>query len=189
MPFAATCRWYASRVQLSRDGLVGDKARYPELKNCRTQGLSSRVRDPLHCEVIVGSTMFRRELAEARKQPPYGAAMPPTGTGTCYTPSVQLVRKTTLGSEGRRHKLSNDGEQDEGGSPRPAYWLTHLVSRSYGPRFSCVPVPLSYHGRNLVRGSVSDRAKCTESLRCHSHWLTFHCPRTSSKTTQSFRSY
>jgi hypothetical protein len=44
--------------------------------------------------------------------------MPPTGTGTCYTPSVQLVRKTTLGSEGRRHKLSNDGEQDEGAAVR-----------------------------------------------------------------------
>jgi hypothetical protein len=58
VPFAARCRWYPSRVQLSRDGLARDKARCPDFKNCRAQGFSSHVRDPLQCKVIVGSTMF-----------------------------------------------------------------------------------------------------------------------------------
>ena len=40
--------------------------------------------------------------------------MPPTANGARYSPSVQLIRETTLGSEARRHKLSNDGEQDKG---------------------------------------------------------------------------
>ena len=118
MPFAAPCRWYLSCVQLAYDGLVGDKAHLPKIVNCWPECLSSQVRGPLPCKVIVGSTMFRRELTQARKQPPYRAAMPPTGAGTCYAPSVQLIRKTTLGSEARRHKLSNGGEQDKGAGVR-----------------------------------------------------------------------
>ena len=113
MPFAAGCRWYPSLVQLAGDGTDGDKARLPKIINRWPECLSSKVRDSLHCEAIVGSAMFRRELAQARKQPPYAAAMPPTGAGTCYAPSVQLIRETTLGSEARRHKLSNGGEQDK----------------------------------------------------------------------------
>ena len=113
MPFAAPCRWYPSRVQLSRDGLARDKARFSKPTNCRAIGLSSHVRGPLHCKVIVGSTMCRRELAQARKQPPYAAAMPPAAEGTCYPPSIQLIRKTKIGSEARCHKFSNGGEQSK----------------------------------------------------------------------------
>jgi hypothetical protein len=114
VPFAAPCRWYPSRVQLSRDGVAGDKARFSKPANCRAIGLSSHVRDPLQCKVIVGSTMCRGELAQTRKQPSYGDTMPPTAPGTCYPPSIQLIRKSKIGSETRCHKFSNGGKQSKG---------------------------------------------------------------------------
>jgi hypothetical protein len=94
VPFAAQCGCYLARVQLPRDGLVGDKAHLPKIVNCWPECLSSQVRGPLPCKGIVSSTMFRRELTQARKHPPYRAAMPPTGAGTCYAPSVQLIRRS-----------------------------------------------------------------------------------------------
>jgi hypothetical protein len=112
VPFAAACSWYPSRVQLSRDGVAGDKARFSKLSNCRAIGRSSHVRDPLQCKVI-GSTMCRRELAQTRKQPSYGDTMPPTAPGTCYLPSIQLIRKSKIGSEARCHKFSNGGKQSK----------------------------------------------------------------------------
>jgi hypothetical protein len=118
VPFAAPCCRYPLIAQLSRDGLDRDEARFSKIVNRWPECLSSQVRNSLHCKAIVGSTMFGRELAEARKQPPYAAAMPPAAAGTCYAPSVQLIRKTTFGSEGRRHELSNGGEQDKGARVR-----------------------------------------------------------------------
>jgi len=56
VPFAASCCWYPSSVQLSRDGVAGDKARFSKPTNCRAIGLRSHVRDPPQCKVI-GSTM------------------------------------------------------------------------------------------------------------------------------------
>ena len=112
MPFAAPCRWYPSHVQLSRDGVAGDKARFSKPTNCRAIGLSSHVRDPLQCKVI-GSTMCRRELAQTRKQPSYGDTMSPTAPGTCYPPSIQLIRKSKIESEARCHKFSNGGKQSK----------------------------------------------------------------------------
>jgi hypothetical protein len=47
VPFAASCRWYPSLVQLAPDGLDGDKAGFPKFTNCRARGLGSHVRDPL----------------------------------------------------------------------------------------------------------------------------------------------
>ena len=56
---------------------------------------------------------MRRELAEARKQPPHGAAMPPAAAGTCYPLAVQLICKTTIGSETGCDKLSNGRQQSK----------------------------------------------------------------------------
>ena len=53
VPFAATCRWYLSPVQLASDGQAGDKARFPKFTNCRAHGVSPRVRDPPDCQSIV----------------------------------------------------------------------------------------------------------------------------------------
>ena len=53
------------------------------------------------------------ELVQARKQPPYATAMPPTAECTCYASSIQLVGKTEIGSAAR-HKFANDWEQSNG---------------------------------------------------------------------------
>src|SRR5882762_7381496 len=53
VPFAATYRWYLSPVQLASDDPAGDKARFPKFTNCRTKGLSSRVRGLLDCQSII----------------------------------------------------------------------------------------------------------------------------------------
>jgi hypothetical protein len=113
MPFAAPWGRYSLLVQLSRGGLGGDKACFSKPTNCRAIGLSLNVCHPLECKVIVGSAMFRRELEQARKQPPYAAAMPPTTEGACYPSSVQLIRKAKSGSA-RCHKFSNGREQSKG---------------------------------------------------------------------------
>src|SRR6266851_4625458 len=114
MPFAAPCRWYLSLVQLARDGLDGDKARFPKFTNCRAKGLSSHVRDALARQSIVDPVLSRRELAQARKHPRYGGAMPPTANGAWYPPSVQFIRQRALGNEACRHKLPNGREQSKG---------------------------------------------------------------------------
>ena len=40
--------------------------------------------------------------------------MPPAAQGTCYPSSIQLIRKTEIGSEARCHKFSNGREQSKG---------------------------------------------------------------------------
>jgi hypothetical protein len=67
VPFAAPWRWNPALGQLSRNGLDGDKARLSKVTNCRAKSLSSQVRHTLQYKAIVGSTMFRRKLAQARK--------------------------------------------------------------------------------------------------------------------------
>jgi hypothetical protein len=118
MPFRAPRGWYPSLVQLSRDGIDGDKASFPKLSDYRGQRLSSHFRDRLEFEVAVSSTMCRCESAQAREHPPYGAAMPPAVAGTRQPSSIQLIRKTEIGSKARCHKLSNGGEQDKGAGVR-----------------------------------------------------------------------
>ena len=114
MPFRALRGWYPSLVQLLRDGIDGDKASFPKLSDCRGQRVSSHVRDRLECEVAANSTMCRCESAQAREHPPYGTAMPPAVAGTRQPSSIQLIRKTEIGSKARCHKLSNGGEQSTG---------------------------------------------------------------------------
>src|SRR5216683_6606130 len=114
MPFAAPCRWYPPLVQLARDGLNGEKARFPKFTNCRAKGLGSHVRDPLACQFIVDPAPSRNEQVQTRKHPRYGGLMPPTANGARYPPSVQFIRQPTLGNEACRHKLSNGREQRKG---------------------------------------------------------------------------
>jgi hypothetical protein len=72
VPFAALCCRYSSLVQLPRDGLDGDKARFPKFTNCRSQGLGSRIRGLLLCQTIIGPTVAQRYQAQARQRPYYG---------------------------------------------------------------------------------------------------------------------
>src|SRR5258707_6242129 len=74
-PFAASCRWYPSLVQLARDGRDGDKARFPKFTNCWAKGLSSQVSDPLACQFTVGPAPLRHEQVQTRKHPRYGGAI------------------------------------------------------------------------------------------------------------------
>jgi hypothetical protein len=63
VPFATPCRWYLSLVQLARDGLDGEKARFPKFTNCRAKSLGSRVRDLLACQSIVDLALAERDPA------------------------------------------------------------------------------------------------------------------------------
>ena len=64
----------SDRDAMRRYGKAASKAR----SKAADKGLRSNVRAPLHCKVIVDPANFRRELAQARRRPQYGVAMPPT---------------------------------------------------------------------------------------------------------------
>ena len=113
VPFATSRCCYPSLVQLSRDSLDRDKARFAKSTNCRAKRLSSHVRDPL-LESIVDSVLPRREQIQALKHPQYSVAMPPTAAGSWYPPPVQFIREPTMGNEACRYEHSNGREQSEG---------------------------------------------------------------------------
>jgi hypothetical protein len=112
VPFAATCRWYLSLVQLASDGQAGDKARSLKFTNCRAHGFSPRVRDPPDCKSIVA--LAGCDQTQAYQHPRDGGAMPPATTGGRYPTSVQFIRKRALGNEASRHKLPNGLGQSSG---------------------------------------------------------------------------
>ena len=119
VPSATSRCCYPLLVQLGRDGLDGDKARFPKFTNCWAKGLSSHVNDPLACQFTVDST-FRHEQIQAPKHPNYSGAMPPTANGARYSPSVQLIRQATLRNEACRDQHSNGRQQNEGAGIRSA---------------------------------------------------------------------
>jgi hypothetical protein len=112
VPFAAPCRLYFSLVQLTSNGLDGDKARFPKFTNCRANSLSPHVCDPLACPSIVA--VAGRDQAQARQHPRDSGAMPSTAKGGRYPSSVQFIRQLTLGNEASRYKLPNGRGQNSG---------------------------------------------------------------------------
>jgi hypothetical protein len=111
MPFTALWRWYPSLVQLLRNGLDGDQARFSKLANCRPKDLSSRIRGPLVHQFTVDPVLSR---IQAPKHPHYSGAMPPTAFGSWYPPSVQLCRQSPARYEAGRHNLPNGRDQRAG---------------------------------------------------------------------------
>ena len=114
LPFAAPCRLYPLHVQLSRDVLGGDKARFAKFPNCRAIGFSSHVRGLLGCSSIVDPALAQLDQAQARQHPHDGGAMPASAKGGRYPSSVQLTRQLTLGNEASRHELPNGRGQSSG---------------------------------------------------------------------------
>ena len=108
MPFTALWRWYPSLVQLSRNGLDGDKARFSKFTNCRAKDLSSRIRGPLVHQFTVDPVLSR---IQAPKHPHYSGAMPPTAFDSWYPPSVQLCRQSPARYEAGHHNLPNGRDQ------------------------------------------------------------------------------
>jgi hypothetical protein len=113
-PFTAPCRRYPSLVQLARDGLVGDNARFAEFKNCRAQGFSSHVRGLLVCLPIVDHTISGCDQPQVRQHPHYGGVLPSTTTGGRDSSTVQLARQRPARYEASRPKLPNGRDQNKG---------------------------------------------------------------------------
>jgi hypothetical protein len=112
MPLASQCRWYLSLVQFARDGLKGHGALCLECANSRSQSLGSRICGLVACKSNLDPALG--DQTQARKHPPDGGAMPATAKGGRYSPSVQFIRKLTLGNEASRHKLPNGRRQSSG---------------------------------------------------------------------------
>jgi hypothetical protein len=112
VPFAASWCCYPSLVQLARDGLDGDKARFAKFANCRTKALGSHVRRPLVSQSTADPATVLQP--QALKHPHYGVAMPPTASGARHPSSVQFVRQTTMGNEAGCHKLLDGRQQSKG---------------------------------------------------------------------------
>jgi hypothetical protein len=105
VPFAVPRRWYLSLVQLTCNGVGGDKASSPEFPNCRSQGLGSHV-----CRLLVRQSIIDPAIcskAKARKHPRHGGAMPLAAKGGRCPSSVQFICQRNLGHEPSRHKLPN----------------------------------------------------------------------------------